>query len=243
MRAVLMMSRRSALGPRRRAGCGWSPARPRAVSDQIIITGKAGAPQASASAPRYSVWPGYLKPGLVERGLGDRVGHHRAGLAVTNRFDRALDRFDRRRGVGRRWADRARPRPGFSSATTGNAVREGGSGSRRIGLDDRRCKARALRRRRPGRSGAGENEERERRASGRARRPAPAPGRCPPDRPSSSPAGPCRRSCSSSKGGFAVGRSEADVCPDVAERAQRELNHQRLVARRRIIKSGTARER
>jgi hypothetical protein len=37
---------------------------------------------------------------LIERGFGDGVGHHRAHVALTDRLDRALDRFDRRRGIG-----------------------------------------------------------------------------------------------------------------------------------------------
>ena len=62
MRPVLMMrSAVSALGASA-SGIWMVTGTTASISDQIIITGKAGAPQASASAPRYSVWPGYLKP-------------------------------------------------------------------------------------------------------------------------------------------------------------------------------------
>ena len=62
MRAVLMMSSAvSALGASA-SGMWMVTGTTASVSDQIIMTGKAGAPQALASSPRYSVCPGCLNP-------------------------------------------------------------------------------------------------------------------------------------------------------------------------------------
>ena len=58
---------------------------------------------------------GMLESGLIERGLGDRVGHQSARLALAHRFDGALDRFERRRARWPRPGARARRRPGFSA--------------------------------------------------------------------------------------------------------------------------------
>jgi len=62
MRAVeTINSRVSSLGTSLNATWIVTGATARA-RDQIIMTGCAGAPQRSASAPRNSVWPGNLKP-------------------------------------------------------------------------------------------------------------------------------------------------------------------------------------
>ena len=59
-----------------------------------------GAPGLGERGKIFSM-AGVFESRLIKRGFGDGVGHHRAHMALTNRFDRALDRFDRRRGIGR----------------------------------------------------------------------------------------------------------------------------------------------
>ena len=188
--------------------------------DQIIITGSAGPPQARASSPRNSVWPGWRKAGVVQRLLGDGVGDDGAGLAAAHVADGALDRFqDRRRsrgiGLARRdiGARGERRRP----AGRGRTPRAARSGDGR--LDRRREAERAV----GARDGFGVGEQEERRVRAprpRATRRAPVPGRSRRDRPSSARAAP--RVTLHARRAF-----------HVAERAQVDLEQQRLVARRR----------
>ena len=58
-----------------------------------------GAPGLGERAEIFGM-AGVFESRLIKRGFGDGVGHHRAHVALTDRLDRALDRFDRRRGIG-----------------------------------------------------------------------------------------------------------------------------------------------
>ena len=137
------------------------------VSDQIIMTGKAGAPQAFRERAEVFRVPGIFEPRLIKHGLGDRVGHHSTRLALTDSFDRALDRFDRRRGV--RWAGEAgRVFNRVFQRDDRQAFRERRSSAGQISLDDRGYETRAL--------GGGAQEARSRQDDERRARCSVAPG-------------------------------------------------------------------
>ena len=204
------------------------------VCDQIIMTGKAGSPQALASSPRNSVWPGKSEAGLVERRLGDRIGDDGAGLA---RRAPPRPRARSTRSSLRRCAATGRPgsaSTGFSSGTTGRPLAKIAAASR--GSVSTIGASKPMRLAMPERCAGAASDDR------RARRQA-----------TSTPGGerqfradPCRLAHRHRKRRLPVGQgmrsvrdgpeaSEADVRLDVAQRPQNELEHQRLVADRRIV--------
>ena len=89
--------------------------------DQIIITGKALTPQAAASAPRYSVWPGKRNPASYSVALAiGFVTTARASPARTAETARSIDSI-----VAAALAALGRPgcaATAFSSGTTGRAA-------------------------------------------------------------------------------------------------------------------------
>ena len=208
------------------------------ASDQIIITGNAGAPQALASSPRYSVCPGKAEAGFVEHGLGDRIGDDGARRAVMDRLDRARDRFDRRRGVGRGSGGRARLRPGSSSGTTGrpreNAAAAPAGSVSMTGVATPARLAAAARTAGAARTKNGTPPVRSRQAASASSGPIPAGS------PIVIASGALSPVFTAEAASQFRRCADADVRLDVAERAQHELEHQRLVACRRVIDDGAA---
>src|SRR5206468_2436237 len=84
-----------------------------------IITGKVGSPDEPASSPRYSVWPGNLKPASYRTDLA--IGFVTTARASPSRTASTARRMDSivaaaLRGVGRPGATAT----SFSSGTTGS---------------------------------------------------------------------------------------------------------------------------